>query len=114
MATYTIAEKPVPGSKAGIILRVGGKSIGRPHLFRLEHDETLSDRSRRRVVDEINLPPDSLELTAAAGDVIESDKSFEHLSNAIRQTSFAAYRAITASAHRQLDWLIEQLKWPLA
>jgi hypothetical protein len=85
VATYTIAEKPVPGNKAGIILRVGGKSIGRPHLFGLEHDEMLSDRSKRRVVGEINLPPDSLELTAAGGDVIESDKSFEHLANAIQQ-----------------------------
>ena len=85
VATYTIAEKPVPGSKAGIILRVGGKSIGRPHLFGLEHDEMLSDRSKRRVVGEINLPPDSLELTAAGGDVIESDKSFEHLANVIQE-----------------------------
>ncbi len=84
VATYTIAEKPVPGRKAGIILRVGGKSIGRPHLFGLEHDEMLSDRSKRRIVGEINLPPDSLELTAAGGDVIESDKSFEHLVNAIQ------------------------------
>ena len=84
-ATYTIAEKPVPGSKAGLILRVGGKSIGQPHLFGLEHDEMLSDRSKRRVVGEINLPPDSLELTAAGGDVIESDKSFEHLANVIQR-----------------------------
>lgn len=85
VATYTIADKPVPGSKAGIILRVGGKSIGRPHLFGLEHDELLSDRSKRRVVGEINLPPDSLELTAAGGDVIESDKSFEHLANVVQE-----------------------------
>lgn len=85
VATYTIAEKPVPGSKAGIIVRVGGKSIGRPHLFGLEHDEMLSDRSKRRVVGEINLPPDSLELTAAGGDVIESDKSFEYLANVMQE-----------------------------
>ncbi len=36
------------------ILRVGGKSIGRPHQFGLEHDEMLSDRSKRRVVGEAN------------------------------------------------------------
>lgn len=85
VVTYTIAEKPVPGSRAGLIVRVGGKSIGRPHLFGLEHEELLSDRSKRRVVGEINLPADSLELTAAGGDVIESDKSFEYLGNVIRQ-----------------------------
>lgn len=85
VATWTIAEKPVPGSKAGLIVRVGEKSIGRPHLFGLEHDEILTDRLKRRVVGEINLPPGSLELTAAGGDVIESDKSFEHLAKVMQE-----------------------------
>lgn len=77
--SYTIADKPLPGKKAGLIVRVGGKSIGKPHLFGLENHDDLSDKLRRRIVGEINLPPDSLELTAAGGDVIESDKGFEML-----------------------------------
>ena len=81
--TGTIADKPLPGKKAGIIVRVGGKSIGKPHLFGLENDDSLSDRLRRRVVGEVNLPADSLELTAAGGDVIESDKGFEMLAQMI-------------------------------
>jgi HSP90 family molecular chaperone len=52
--SYTIAEKPLPGKKAGLIVRVGGKSIGKPHLFGLENDDALSDRLRRRIVGEIN------------------------------------------------------------
>lgn len=77
--SYTIADKPMSGKKSGLIVRVGGKSIGKPHLFGLENHEDLSDKLRRRIVGEINLPPDSLELTAAGGDVIESDKGFEML-----------------------------------
>lgn len=77
--SYTVAEKPLPGKKAGLIVRVGGKSIGKPHLFGLENDDSLSDRLRNRIVGEINLPADALELTAAGGDVIESDKGFEKL-----------------------------------
>ncbi|GAA5132752.1 hypothetical protein GCM10023213_01390 [Prosthecobacter algae] len=77
--SYTIAKNPLPTRIVGLILRVGGKSIGNPHLFGLENDEALSDRLRRRIVGEINLPADSLELTAAGGDVIESDKGFEML-----------------------------------
>jgi hypothetical protein len=50
----------------------------------LEHDETISDRLRRRIVGEINVPPDAIELTAAGGDLIESDKGFENLSNVIQ------------------------------
>ena len=77
--SYTIADKPLPGKKSGLIVRVGGKSIGKPHLFGLENHDDLSDKLRRRIVGEINLPPDALELTAAGGDVIESDKGFEML-----------------------------------
>jgi hypothetical protein len=79
IVSYTIADKPLPGKKAGLIVRVGGKSIGKPHLFGLENDDALSNRLRRRIVGEINLPADALELTAAGGDVIESDKGFEML-----------------------------------
>jgi hypothetical protein len=81
--SYTIADKPLPSKKSGLNVRVGGKSIGKPHLFGLENDDSLSDRLRRRIVGEINLPADSLELTAAGGDVIESDKGFEMLMQVI-------------------------------
>ncbi len=81
--SYTIADKPLPGKKSGLNVRVGGKSIGKPHLFGLENDDALSDRLRRRIVGEINLPADSLELTAAGGDFIESDKGFEMLMQAM-------------------------------
>lgn len=84
-ATYTIAEKPLPSKQAGIVLRQGGKTIGRAHLFGLESVDELSDRLRRRIVGEVNVPPDSIELTAAGGDVIESDKGFEHLATELRR-----------------------------
>lgn len=83
--TFTIADKPLPGKRAGLIMRVGSKAIGRAHLFGLENDETLSDRLRRRVVGEINLPAGAVELTAAGGDVIESDKGFETLTDAVQK-----------------------------
>ena len=81
--SYTIADKPIPGRRSGLIVRVGGKSVGKPHLFGLENHEDVSDRLRRRVVGEVNLPADALELTAAGGDVIESDKGFEMLTQVI-------------------------------
>lgn len=82
---YTISDKPVPASRAGIVLRSGGKTIGKPHHFGLEHDDELSDRLRRRIVGEVDVPPEALELTAAGGDVIESDKGFEALTEVIQQ-----------------------------
>jgi hypothetical protein len=62
-----------------VVLRQGGKTIGRAHLFGLENVDELSDRLRRRIVGEVNVPQDAIELTAAGGDVIESDRAFEHL-----------------------------------
>ncbi len=83
--TYTIADKPLPAKHSGVVLRQGGKTIGKAHLFGLEGVDELSDRLRRRIVGEVNVPPDAIELTAAGGNVIESDKSFEHLSGELQK-----------------------------
>jgi hypothetical protein len=83
-ATYTISEKPVAGRKAGIILRAGDKAIGKPHHWGLEHEEMLTDRLRNRVVGEVKIEAEAVELTAAGGDVIESDKGLEYLTKAIQ------------------------------
>lgn len=85
VATYTISDKPVPSRKAGVVLRAGEKTVGKPHHWGLEHDETLSDRLRNRVVGEVKIEADAIELTAAGGDVIESDKGFEELTKLIQE-----------------------------
>ena len=82
---YTVSDKPVPSRKAGLILRVGDKAVGKPHHWGLEHDEMLSDRLRNRIVGEIRVEADAIELTAAGGDVIESDKGLEKLTQSIQQ-----------------------------
>lgn len=84
-ATYTIADKPLPAKHSGVVLRQGGKTLGKAHLFGLEGVDELSDRLRRRIVGEVNVPPDTIELTAAGGNVIESDKSFGHLSGELQK-----------------------------
>lgn len=83
-ATWTVSDKPVATRKAGIILRAGEKAIGKPHHWGLEHEEQLTDRLRNRVVGEVKIQSETIELTAAGGDVIESDKNFEFLSQAIK------------------------------
>ena len=81
---WTVTDKPVPGRKAGIILRSGEKTVGKPHHWGLEHDEQLSDRLRNRVVGEVRVGSETVELTASGGDVIESDKGMEQLTQAIQ------------------------------
>ncbi|MCK9589247.1 MAG: ATP-binding protein [Terrimicrobiaceae bacterium] len=84
-ATYTVSDKPVASRKAGLILRAGDKAIGKPHHWGLEHEEQLTDRLRNRVVGEVKIESEAIELTAAGGDVIESDKGFEYLTKAIQE-----------------------------
>ena len=85
VANYTVSEKPIPSRKAGLILRVGDKAVGKPHHWGLEHDEALSDRLRNRIVGEISVEADAIELTAGGGDIIESDKGVEKLTESIQQ-----------------------------
>lgn len=84
-ATWTVTEKPLAGRKAGLILRSGEKSVGKPHHWGLEHDEQLSNRLRNRVVGEVKVDSNSIELTASGGDVIESDKGLQLLTEAIQE-----------------------------
>lgn len=84
-ATWTVTEKPLPGRRAGLILRSGDKSVGKPHHWGLEHDEQLSNRLRNRVVGEVKVGSESIELTASGGDVIESDKGLQQLTEAIQE-----------------------------
>ena len=84
-ATWTVTEKPLAGRKAGLILRSGEKSVGKPHHWGLEHDEQLSNRLRNRVVGEIKVGDQAIELTASGGDVIESDKGLQKLTEAIQE-----------------------------
>ncbi len=89
-ANWTISEKPVAARNAGIVLRAGEKAIGKPHHWGLEREEQLTDRLRNRVVGEVKIDSETIELTSAGGDVIESDKNFEYLSQAIKKDIMAS------------------------
>lgn len=80
---YTIADKPLPPRKAGLILREGNKAIGRPCFFGLELNTMISPRLRNRIVGEVVVPHGSLELTASGADVLEGDKVLKTVSDAI-------------------------------
>lgn len=76
---YTVTEKPRPAKHAGIMLRSGEKSVGKPHFFGLENEETLSDALRRRIIGELRVDSDAIELNAAGSDVVETDSQYREL-----------------------------------
>lgn len=95
-AVWTVTERPVPGRKAGIVLRSGDKAVGKPHHWGLEHDEQLSNRLRNRVVGEIKVGSAAVELTASGGDVIESDKGLERLTQSLQEDVKASLTEVHA------------------
>lgn len=80
---YTIADKPLPKRKAGIILREETKSIGRPVFWGLENEKSLSQRLLNRVAGEVVVKRGAVELTSSGADAMEGDKSVAKISDVI-------------------------------
>ncbi len=73
---FTIMDEPTAKKHAGIVMRVGGKVVGRPSFIGLDDREEIPPKLLRRVVGEI--VADSLEedVTADWGAIIENSKGF--------------------------------------
>ena len=82
--TFTIMDTPATKAQSGIVIRVGGKIVGRPTLFGLDEDRDLPGRLLRRVVGEVEA--DSLEedVTADWGAIIENSVAFQELQQCVR------------------------------
>ncbi len=61
---FTIMDRPAPKSQAGIVMRVGGKVVGRPSLMGLEDNPEVPSKLLRHVVGEVEA--DSLEEDVTA------------------------------------------------
>jgi hypothetical protein len=81
---FTIMERPASKHQAGIVMRVGGKVVGRPSLMGLDEDRELPNRLLRHVVGEV--VADSLEddVTADWGAIIENSKAYQEAREWIR------------------------------
>lgn len=81
---FTIMDTPAPKAQAGIVMRVGGKVVGRPAFLGLEEDGEIPGRLLRRVVGEVEA--DSLEedVTADWGAIIENSVAFQEAREWVR------------------------------
>jgi hypothetical protein len=81
---FTIMEHPASKTQAGIVMRVGGKVVGRPSLMGLDDDRELPARLLRHVVGEV--VADSLEedVTADWGAIIENSIGYQEAKKWVR------------------------------
>jgi hypothetical protein len=74
---FTVADgKKLPRSP-GIILKVGGKTVGKPHLFGLDDDEEIPQKLARKVYGEVEITGMEDYVTADWGGVIENSKAYQ-------------------------------------
>ncbi|PWB59363.1 MAG: phosphonate ABC transporter permease [Bradyrhizobiaceae bacterium] len=89
---FTVAEgKKLPRSP-GIIVKVGGKAVGKPQLFGLDEDDEVPAKLARRIYGEAEVPGIEKDVTADWGGVIENSKAFLEAQAAIRASLKKALR----------------------
>lgn len=74
---FTIMDKPAQKNQAGLVIRVGGKVVGRPTLFGIEEDRTVPDRLLRQIVGEVTADDLEQDVTADWGAIIENSKAYQ-------------------------------------
>jgi Histidine kinase-, DNA gyrase B-, and HSP90-like ATPase len=81
---FTVASGKRPPKSPGIILKVGGKAVGRPMLFGLDQDEEIPPKLAGRVYGEVDLTGLEDDVTADWGGVIENSKAFQEAQTYIK------------------------------
>lgn len=72
--------------QAGVVIRVGGKIVGRPSAFGLEDAEDIPKKLLKRVYGEIEADGLGDYVTADGSAVIENSKPFEKVTELVQQT----------------------------
>ncbi len=80
-----IADTKIPIKQAGIQLKVGGKSVGKPSFFGLENSDDIPLKQLKRIYGEVNV--DSLDEFVAGnwGGVVENSKAFQEVQELVQK-----------------------------
>lgn len=94
--SFTIAEGKAPRAP-GIIVKVNGKSVGRPQFFGLDEDEEVPNKLLKRVYGEINIDGVEDQVTADWGALLENSKVTEAVTAFVAEKVKAGLRGAHAS-----------------
>lgn len=83
---FTIHDGKNRPKSPGIILKIGGKVVGKPGFFGLEEDENIPRALVNRVYGEINLPDNEALVTADWGGVNESSRAYQEAQEFIHKS----------------------------
>lgn len=113
---FNIANKEVKNKRSGIVLRVGGKIIGKPHYWGIENLNYIHNKLLKKVYGEVNA--DFLEeYTSNSWGILESTLDYLHVNDFVREKllfalndSFEAYINHTKKKlEREINKQVEKL-----
>jgi len=81
---FTVADGRRLPRSPGVILKVGGKAVGKPQLFGLDEDDEIPPKLARRIYGEVEIPGMEEHVTADWGGIIENSKAYLEAESAIR------------------------------
>jgi hypothetical protein len=76
---FTVSDGKKPIKRSGILVRVGGKSIGKPHYFGLDKSDDFPEKLLGKIYGEIEADGLADDVTADWGAIIENSKAFDTL-----------------------------------
>ena len=81
-----ITEDQQPAKQAGIVLRIGGKIIGRPSYFKLDQANDVPLKVLRRVYGEVEADGLGEDITGNGFEIIENSKGYAELEAFVQKT----------------------------
>ena len=76
---FTVSDGKKPIKRSGIMVRVGGKSIGKPHYFGLDKSDDFPEKLLGKIYGEIEADGLANDVTADWGAIIENSRAFDAL-----------------------------------
>ena len=103
--------------QAGIVLRVGGKIVGKPSFFGLEDDPEIPPKLLKKLYGEVEADGLSDSVTADWGDIVENSKAFHalkpvvqaHLKNAVEEVFKREVSLQRARIQRQINLRLAEM-----
>ena len=97
---FKVSEDPKPLKQPGIVLRIGGKVVGKPGFFGLEDDPEIPPKVLKRVYGELEADGLIDSVTADWGDVVENSKGMHALRPVVQAHVKAALEQVFQTRHR--------------
>jgi hypothetical protein len=114
---FKVSDGTKPLKHSGIVIRVGGKIVGKPEYFGLEDDPEIPPKLLRKLYGEVNADGLVGSVTADWGAIIENSKAYEGLrpilftilKSAVSDVFKREVNLARARLQREIDRRLEQL-----